>query len=120
MRKTNYENIFVPGIIDYDSHFVQAFKARINRDKGVVISENDALLCLSGVSSIEKRQFKTGVYSDGPVHDWWVVHMKNSLEYDFEYKTGLAIIELWKRHFREARWNMQEDIKLKKNKKTQD
>ena len=41
--------------------------------------------------------------------------MKNSREYDFEYKTGLAIIELWKRSFREGRWNMQEDAKINKN-----
>ena len=115
MRKTNYENIFVPGIIDYDSRFVQALKAIINKDRGISNSDNDVLLCLSDLSSVEKRQFRCGVYSDGPVHDYWIIHMKNSREYDFEYKTGLAIIELWKRSFREGKWNMQEDAKINKN-----
>lgn len=115
MRKTNYENIFVPGIIDYDSHFVQALKAAINRDRGISNSDNDVLLCLNDLSSVEKRQFRSGLYNKGPVYDYWIVYMKNSREYDFEYKTGLAIIELWKRHFREGKWNMQEDIKINKN-----
>jgi hypothetical protein len=120
MRKTNYENIFVPGIVDYDSCFVQAFKASIHRDKGVSNAENDVLLCLSQISSIEKKQLKCGVYNKGPIHDYWVVWMKDTAAYSFEYKTGLAIIELWKRHFREGRWNMQEDIKLKRNKQKQE
>ena len=115
MRNTNFEKVFVPGIIDYDSRFVEAFRAAINKDKGVSNSNNEALFCLSDISSIQKRQIVCGVYSDGPVHDYWTVYMKNSREYDFEYKTGLAIVELWKRSFREGRWNMQEDIKINKN-----
>lgn len=115
VRETNYENVFVPGIIDYDSQFIQAFKASIHRDKGISNSKIDVLLCLSEISSIEKKQFKCGVYNKGPVYEFWIVWMKNSLEYSFEYKTGLAIVELWKRFFREGRWNMQEDMKINKN-----
>ena len=115
MKKINFEEVFVPGIIDYNSRFVQAFKALINKDKGVLNSDNEVLLCLGDLSSAEKRQIRCGVYSDGPVHDYWTIYMKNSREYDFEYKTGLAIIELWKRSFREGRWNMQEDAKINKN-----
>lgn len=115
VRETNYENVFVPGIIDYDSQFIQAFKASIHRDKGISNSKIDVLLCLSEISSIEKKQFKCGVYNKGPVYEFWIVWMKNSLEYSFEYKTGLAIVELWKRYFREGRWNMQQDMKINKN-----
>ena len=116
MRKTNFENVFVQGIIDYDSHFVEAFKASITRDKGVSNSDNEVLIYLNSISSIEKRQFRCGVYSNGPVHDYWIVHIQNSTHYyQFEYHTGLAIVLLWKRHFREGRWNMQEDIKINKN-----
>ena len=115
MRETNYENIFVPGIIDYDSRFVEALKAHITRDAGVSNAENEVLISLSQISSIEKKQFKCGVYNKGPVHDYWVVYLKDAIAYCFEYKTGLAIVELWKRSFREGKWNMQEDTKINKN-----
>jgi len=116
MRNTNFEKIFVPGIIDYDSHFVEAFKARINKINGINNSDIYVLIALCQISSIEKLKFQTGVYSDGPVHDYWKIHMKDSIYYTFQYETGSAIAELWKRYFREGRWNMEEDIKLKKTK----
>jgi len=116
MRKTNFETIFVPGIIDYNSHFVEAFKANITKLKGISNSDREVFLCFNNVSSIEKKKFATGVYGDGPVHEYWKVYMKDRQTYEFEFKTGLAIVELWKRHFREGRWNMQEDVKLKRNK----
>ena len=104
---------FVPGIIDYTSRYVEAFKALIDRDKGVRSSDNEVLINLSSVSSIEKRQFRCGVYHNGPVHDYWTVHIQNSAHYyQFEYHTGLAIALLWKRHFRYGGWHMEEDRKL--------
>jgi len=104
---------FVPGVIDYTSRYVEVFKASINRDKGVSNSNDEVLINLNNISSIEKRQFKCGVYHDGPVHDYWTVHIQNSAHYyQFEYHTGLAIVLLWKRCCRYGGWHMEEDRKL--------
>ena len=104
---------FVPGMIDYTSRYVEVFKALICRDKGVRNSDNEVLIDLDSISSIEKRQFRCGVYSKGPVHDYWTVHIQNSTHYyQFEYHTGLAIVLLWKRHFREGGYTMAKELKL--------
>tara|TARA_B100000035_G_scaffold249473_1_gene218273 strand:- start:1556 stop:1966 length:411 start_codon:yes stop_codon:yes gene_type:complete len=113
-KETNMENdlskYFVPGMINYTSRYVEAFKALICRDKGVRNSDNEVLINLNSISSIEKRQFRCGVYSKGPIHDFWTVHIQNSAHYyEFEYHTGLAIVLLWKRHFREGGYRMEKE-----------
>ena len=111
--KNDLSKYFVPGIIDYTSRYVEVFKASISRDKGVSNSDNEVLINLNSISSIEKRQFRCGVYKNGPVHDYWTVHIQNSTHnYQFEYHTGLAIVLLWKRHFREGGYTMIEESKM--------
>ena len=61
--KNDLSKYFVPGVIDYTSRYVEVFKASINRDKGVSNSNDEVLINLSNISSIEKRQFKCGTYS---------------------------------------------------------
>jgi len=111
--KNDLSKYFVPGIIDYTSRYVEVFKASISRDKGVSNSDNEVLINLNNISSIEKRQFRCGVYNKGPVHDYWTVHIQNSTHYyQFEYHTGLAIVLLWKRHFREGGYTMADESKM--------
>jgi len=110
MRK-DLSKYFVPGIIDYSNRYVEAFKASIHRDNGIGNSGNEVLILLNSISSIEKRQFKCGVYSKGPTVKYWRIHLQNSLYYDFDHKTGLAIIALWKRHFLEDEFTMTEESK---------
>jgi hypothetical protein len=112
--KIDFRKVFVPGIIDYSNRFVEAFKAHITKLGGIKNSDNEVILNFSSVASIEKKKFATGVYGDGPVYEYWKVYMKDRQTYEFEFKTGLAIVMLWKRHTREGRWDMQEDKKINK------
>ena len=111
--KNDLSKYFVPGIIDYTSRYVEAFKASISKHKGVSNSDIEVLINLNNISSIEKRQFRCGVYNKGPVYDYWTVHIQNSTHYyQFEYHTGLAIVLLWKRHFQEGGYTMAEELKI--------
>ena len=110
--KNDLSKYFVPGIIDYTSRYVEAFDASFT-NSGVKITDNEVLINLNNISSIEKKSYNHDYHRFAGDFTYWKVYIQGSGHYyQFDYHTGLAITLLWKRHFREGGYSRDKELKL--------
>jgi hypothetical protein len=110
--KNDLSKYFVPGVIDYTSRYVEALDASFTAS-GVKTTNNEVLINLNNISSIEKKSYDHYNSCRSEDFTYWKVYMQGTgHHFQFDYHTGLAIVLLWKRHFREGGFNRDEELKL--------
>lgn len=100
MSKIDFDQVLVPGIIDYNYIFIEAAKKTHSRHKEVdhvyqfVNSDETVILRISDISTLSVESRPGNIEGDNRI---FVVVMQNSVRFEFTYQTGNAIRILWKR-----------------------
>ncbi len=97
------EQVLVPGIIDYNTRFIEANERTVKDasdrvGRFVVNGEETVIMKMSDISSIYVEPGSP--YLDGDSRTI-IVTLQNKFRYTFTYETGNAIRLLWKRYLRD-------------------
>lgn len=117
MSKIDFDQVLVPGIIDYNYSFIEA-ATKTHREIGhlyqFVNADDTVILRTSDISSVSVDSRPGNIEGDNRII---VVIMQNSSRFEFTYQTGNAIRILWKRKMKDrgAAFSHDQDTIRQKN-----
>ena len=103
MNKKSLKQILVPGIVDYNRLFIEAYEITYERKDSVHTvwcnSEKIVAIKTSNISSIFEECGSDRMLGEKRTI---IITMENKFRYKFTYETGTAIKLLWKRSMKSA------------------
>ena len=90
-NKTVLEQILVPGIIDYNTQFIEAYEREVYAEgiqQGYRNSNETVIMKMSDISSVYVEKGSQYLYGDPRII---IVTLQNKFRYSFTYETGNAI-----------------------------